>query len=89
MNNPLDYYLQKNLRSWAAVQQPPKNARSRLLLQAASPFYKKVEAPLEEWMVERPKLIKPYLGYPHRDLPGMFESLWVTQLQLPAKLSSS
>jgi hypothetical protein len=82
MNDQLDNHLQRSLHRWAAAQRPPKNARTRLLLQAASPF-SKVEAPREEWQIGQPGLPKPYLGFPQRDLSGMGEFLWATQLRLP------
>ncbi len=88
MNNQLDNHLQRSLRRWAAAQRPPKNARTRLLLQAASPF-SKVEAPPEEWLVDPPRLPKPYLGFPQRDLSGMGEFLWTVQLRLPTMQSST
>jgi len=88
MNDQLDNHLQTCLRRWAAVQRPPKNARTRLLLQAASPF-SQVEAPQEEWQIEQPRLPKPYLGFPQRDLSGRGEFLWAAQLRLPTMQSST
>jgi len=88
MNDQLDNHLQRSLHRWAAAHRPPKNGRARLLLQAASPF-SQVEAPQEEWQIEPPRLPKPYLGFPQRDLSGMGEFLWAAQLRLPAMQSST
>jgi hypothetical protein len=82
MNDQLDNHLQRSLRRWAAAQNPPKNARTRLLLQAASPF-SPAEAPQEELLNQQIGLLKPYVGFPHRDLSGMAEFLWASQLRLP------
>jgi len=88
MNDQLDNHLQRSLHRWAATQCPPKNGRARLLLQVASPF-SRVEAQLEDWQIEQPGLLKPFLSYPQRDLLGMGEFLWATQLRLPAMQSST
>jgi hypothetical protein len=87
MDDQLDNHLERTLRRWAAAQRPPKNARTRLLLQAASPFFQ-AEAPPEDGLIEPPRLPKSYLGYPHRELSGMVQFIWAAQFHLPATQSS-
>jgi hypothetical protein len=87
MNDQLDNHLQRSIRRWAAAQRPPKNSRTRLLLQAASPC-SQVEEPREEWLIEQPRLPKSCLGYPHRELSGMVQFIWAAQFHLPATQTS-
>jgi hypothetical protein len=84
MSDQIDLYLHGSLKRWTSSQRPPKNARARLLLQAAAPYHHPVEGIGEELPLEAPRLPAIYTGYPHHDLSGMMDLLWAARLPLPS-----
>ncbi len=78
----MDRYLQQVLKNWANQQQPPANARARLLLMASSHSY-----PLEEsatYLLEENYTKSNDLYNLHRNEPArVLDLLWIYH-SLPA-----
>lgn len=81
MSDPIDFHLKLALKRWTAAERPPKNARARLLLQAAAPYYPS-EGTGDQQVAEAPGFPAIYLGSPHHDLSAMLDLLWATRLPL-------
>ena len=79
----MDRYLQQVLRNWANQQQPPANARARLLLVASAQPYLLEETPSyhsDEYYSRSNDLNSLHQNEPAR----IFDQLWIYHLSTPA-----
>ena len=79
----MDRYLGRILKNWAGQQQPPEDARGRLLLIASSHSYPPEESLNYLFEENYLKSIDQY-NLHGNELSRAFDMLWVFQLPMPA-----